>query len=172
MGAAGSAALLIQDNAERLLVVKPSYKPGWNLPGGRIEEGESPTEAARRETKEEIGLDIRPGLLLAVGWERATANGRPLFIFDGGSLEPTSFELISLQQNELVAVEFVSSERIVELIPLDRRPLLHAAIGALRTRSTAYVELSASAAAFAAGPRTSRSDKSRHESTTGLFGTL
>jgi 8-oxo-dGTP pyrophosphatase MutT (NUDIX family) len=172
MGAAGSAALLIQDNADRLLVVKPSYKPGWNLPGGRIEEGESPTEAARRETKEEIGLDIQPGFLLAVGWERATGHGKPLFIFDGGILEPTSFELISLQQNELVAVEFVRSDGIAELIPLDRRPLISAVIEALRTRRTAYVELSASAAACAVGPRTPRSHKSRDETTTRLFGTL
>jgi 8-oxo-dGTP pyrophosphatase MutT (NUDIX family) len=44
---------------------KPS-KTYWVLPGGAIEENESPEEAAVREVKEETGLDIRLSRLLFV----------------------------------------------------------------------------------------------------------
>ena len=46
----------------RVLVVRRAESPHlglWSFPGGRVEPGESPLEAAVRETKEEVGLDIR-----------------------------------------------------------------------------------------------------------------
>ncbi|MFE2306801.1 NUDIX domain-containing protein, partial [Streptomyces sp. NPDC059411] len=64
------AAVLYRDAAGRVLLVEPNYREGWALPGGTIEsdEGESPRAAARRESAEEIGLDLPLGRLLAVDW--------------------------------------------------------------------------------------------------------
>ena len=45
---------------------------GWCIPGGRLEPGETPEQAARRETHEEIGATLGPLTLL--GWYRLT-NG-------------------------------------------------------------------------------------------------
>ncbi|MDA3147065.1 NUDIX hydrolase [Leucobacter sp. UCMA 4100] len=39
---------------------------GWTLPGGGIESGESPEAAAKREVKEETGLDAKIGKLIGV----------------------------------------------------------------------------------------------------------
>ncbi len=41
-----------------LLLVRHVYRRRWGVPGGLLERGETPSEAARRETREEVGLDI------------------------------------------------------------------------------------------------------------------
>ena len=41
-----------------------AYKDGWEFPGGKIEEGESPRDALAREIKEELDVEIRVGDLL------------------------------------------------------------------------------------------------------------
>jgi 8-oxo-dGTP pyrophosphatase MutT (NUDIX family) len=47
----------------RLLVVQTSYRPGLDLPAGGIGPGESPLEGARRELREETGIDVAAGEL-------------------------------------------------------------------------------------------------------------
>jgi ADP-ribose pyrophosphatase YjhB (NUDIX family) len=49
----------------RILLVKEPGDAGWSLPGGWADVGESPSEAAVRETLEESGFRVRPVRLLA-----------------------------------------------------------------------------------------------------------
>jgi 8-oxo-dGTP diphosphatase len=65
-----AAGLLLFDAAGRVLLVKPTYKDHWDVPGGVVESNESPRDAARRELGEELGLDREPGELLCVDWSR------------------------------------------------------------------------------------------------------
>ena len=51
-----------------ILFVKASYRDNWTLPGGVIEEDESPRDACLREVKEEIGLDLKAVKFLAVDY--------------------------------------------------------------------------------------------------------
>ena len=53
---------------DRVLVLRQSYRVHLNLPGGGLEPGETPEDAARRELREEVGLDLPPGTL-KVAWE-------------------------------------------------------------------------------------------------------
>jgi 8-oxo-dGTP diphosphatase len=60
-----SAALFL--NAQNdMLIVKPIYRKDWLLPGGVVEERESPRQACIREVKEELGLDVAESQLLCV----------------------------------------------------------------------------------------------------------
>lgn len=50
-----AGALIIKE--KKLLLIYRSDEEHWEIPGGKVEENESPTEAAIRETKEEISID-------------------------------------------------------------------------------------------------------------------
>ena len=55
-----SVSVVLMDPAGRLLLVRHAgHQDGWAVLGGAIEFGESPAQAAVRETREEIGVEIR-----------------------------------------------------------------------------------------------------------------
>jgi ADP-ribose pyrophosphatase YjhB (NUDIX family) len=55
-----SVSVVPIDRAGRLLLVRHAgHQDGWAVLGGAIEIGESPAQAAVRETREEIGVEIR-----------------------------------------------------------------------------------------------------------------
>ena len=56
-------AAVIAEN--KILLVK-ERGDGWTLPGGWVDPGESPSEAAVRETKEESGYDVKTARLMAI----------------------------------------------------------------------------------------------------------
>ncbi|MDT7742519.1 MAG: 8-oxo-dGTP diphosphatase [Actinomycetota bacterium] len=59
-----AAGAVVRDAAGRLLLVRRGTDPEagrWTLPGGRVEPGESPAEAAAREVTEETGLVVTVG---------------------------------------------------------------------------------------------------------------
>jgi len=103
----------------RVLLVEPNYRDDgtWTLPGGTIESdaGETPREAARRESLEEIGLDVPPGALLAVDWiARPGLPALTSFLFDGGILTEQQLAAVRVQEEEL------DSWRLTPVDELDR----------------------------------------------------
>jgi len=53
----GTRALLI-DPQDRVLLIRHSYIPGWHMPGGGVDKGESLRQAVAREVREEVGLEL------------------------------------------------------------------------------------------------------------------
>jgi 8-oxo-dGTP diphosphatase len=98
------AAALVWDRKGRLLILKPTYKSGWTIPGGIVEaDGETPWEACRRETREECGLDLRRGELVCVDFLRPRP-GRPgglRFLFNCGAFDRTTLAGIVVQEKEI-----------------------------------------------------------------------
>ncbi|MFI8519624.1 NUDIX domain-containing protein [Streptomyces sp. NPDC085481] len=130
------AAALFRDAAGRVLIVEPNYREGWALPGGTIESdtGETPRQGARRETAEEIGLDVALGALLAVDWVHGTA--RPpivVYLYDGGVLSDEEFAAIRLQEEELISWKLVDPAEIPSYLPGALAPRVLAALGALES---------------------------------------
>ncbi|MGW4212455.1 NUDIX domain-containing protein [Lentzea sp. NPDC004789] len=129
---------LFFDDAGRLLLVEPTYKPNWDIPGGVIEHGETPVQACRREVEEELGLQRQPGRLLVVDWAPDNDDDRVLFVFEGGLI--TDPAAIRLQAAELRSCEFVTPDQAQSrLIPrLARR--VDQALRARESGETRYLE--------------------------------
>jgi 8-oxo-dGTP diphosphatase len=97
-----AAGLLIRDNEGRILMVKPTYKDGWDIPGGYVEPGESPAQAAAREVVEELGVAVSVGRLLVVDWAPHPHEGdKILFIFDGGTCTSEWVRALTLDPIEI-----------------------------------------------------------------------
>jgi 8-oxo-dGTP diphosphatase len=121
-----SAGALIFDKHRRLLILKPSYKKGWTIPGGQIEaNGESPWAACQRETREECGLQVSRGRLVCVDylWPKPTRPGGARFLFDCGVFADLQLNAISLPDGEIVDSRLASLAEALTLLsgPLRRR---------------------------------------------------
>lgn len=103
-----AADVLIRDAQGRVLLVDPSYKPDWDLPGGMAEANEPPAEAARRELREELALAIPVGRLLCVDWvsPHGPWDDSLIFVFDGGVLTGRQTAELHCADDELNDVGF------------------------------------------------------------------
>jgi ADP-ribose pyrophosphatase YjhB (NUDIX family) len=136
-----AAGALFFDPQGRVLMVEPSYKSYWEIPGGYVETGESPRQACMREVLEELGITPAIGTLLAVDWAPSEREGdKVLYIFDGGELGAQELDQIKLQPEELLSFRFVEPVEAAEItIPrLARR--IRAAATARQAGETVYLE--------------------------------
>ncbi|MFD0555905.1 ADP-ribose pyrophosphatase YjhB (NUDIX family) [Stackebrandtia endophytica] len=123
-----------------ILLVKPNYRDGWDIPGGLLDDGESPHEACSREISEELGLNLAVGDLLVVDWAMPEGDRpRPVacYLFDCGTV-PADVE-IRLQAEELDDYRFCSPDSAIDLVPPMTADRLSAAVTARAQRRTVYL---------------------------------
>lgn len=126
-----AAGVLFFDGSGRVLLVEPTYKQGWEFPGGAVMANESPWSAAVREVKEELGLVLTgPPRLLVADWvpPRDRRTECVIWLFDGGQLEALEVAAIRLPAEELRSFRFTAEQEAAELLPPIRTRRLRAAL--------------------------------------------
>ena len=135
-----SAGALIFDRAGRLLILKPTYKSGWTIPGGVMEaDGETPWEACQREVREECGLEVHTGRLKCVDFRRPR-RGRPggmRFLFDCGALGDARLRAVVLQPEEISEHMLVPLPAALRML---RGPVRRRVKAAARAKAFVYLE--------------------------------
>ena len=135
-----SVGALIFDPAGRLLILKPTYKKGWTIPGGQIDaNGESPWGACQRETREECGLELARGRLVCVDFLRPRPNrpGGVRFLFDCGSFTDRQLSAIRLEDAEIERHRFADRAHATALL---RGPIRRRVAAALDAERCVYLE--------------------------------
>jgi 8-oxo-dGTP pyrophosphatase MutT (NUDIX family) len=139
LGVAGGAALLLCRRAARM----NRHAGQWALPGGRVDAGETPLDAALRELDEELGLRLGPESVIGRLDDYPTRSGyviSPFVVWAGADpqLKPAPEEVLAVYRIGLHAlrdaeprfIEIAESDRPVLQVPLGN-DLIHAPTGAI-----------------------------------------
>lgn len=136
-----SADVILRDRAGRILAVNPTYKDGWDLPGGMAEANESPDSAAVRELGEELGLEIVIDRLLVVDWvsPHGPWDDQLAFIFDAGVLPEDSVASLRPHDGELSEAIFLPALEVAGRLRTRLRNRFDAAVRALSDGRVRYL---------------------------------
>lgn len=106
-------ALVVVTVGDRILLLRSSYRKAWNLPGGGIQDGECPEEAARRELSEEIGLQA--SILTSTGHLSGHWEGRrdQVHFFE---LHLQSIPSLVLDNREITEARFVTRRELDDML--------------------------------------------------------
>ena len=137
-----TADALLRDPDGRLLLVKPTYKPGWDLPGGMAESNEAPTDAVRRELREELGLDVTLYALLCIDWVPPHGPWDDLmaFVFDAEQLSWETCATLRPHDEELAECAFFPEDQALSLLRDRQRRRAEQALAALGESIPRYLQ--------------------------------
>jgi len=128
------------DHAESILLVRPTYKWFWDLPGGMVEPGESPTQACAREVHEEIGVRRAVGRLLVVDWAPHPVEGdKVLWVFECAPVLWPLRELVP-DHEEVAELRWVPLDDMDRMMPLRLSRRIRLAVQARTGGTTLYAE--------------------------------
>lgn len=109
-----SASVILETADGRAIVVKANYKAYWTFPGGIVDTNETPRQAAIREVKEEVGIDLGdlPLDFVAVIDRISTIAQTYQFVFSA-RVTNALLETIVLQASEIDSYEAVSRQDVL-----------------------------------------------------------
>ena len=112
---ASGASLVIESSDGRVLIVKTHYKPYWSFPGGFIDSGETPKQAAIREAYEEVGIAIDPETVefLFVADRKSSIAQTYHFVFRA-TVDPSRYQDVTLQKHEIADYVVTTREDVRE----------------------------------------------------------
>jgi ADP-ribose pyrophosphatase YjhB (NUDIX family) len=139
-----AAGALFCDDQNRTLLVKPTYKNYWQLPGGVAEADEAPLAAATRRVRQELGLPaVTLGRLLVVDWvapRDAVAIEGLLFVYDAPARSDEQIAAITLPADELADWSWCDEQRLHERPPAHMLRRIVSARSARTEGKTCYLE--------------------------------
>jgi len=137
----GAGALFL--NAQgNVLLVNPTYKPQWEIPGGIVELNESPRQTCIREIQEELALIRNFERLLCVSYIPASSERTEgvMYIFWGGILTENEIAQIRLPLAELSEFAFVKPDEIKQHLTARLSERVLRCLAIIPTEQTLYLE--------------------------------
>ncbi len=136
------AGALFFNTAGNILIVKPTYKDCWEIPGGIVEENESPRQAVEREVHEEIGLKCRVITLLSTDYQHPVEQKTEsiMFIFEGGVLDEKEINQIKIDGTELSEYRFVPLAEAMKLLSPVLARRMEQTVMAHKNKTAVYLE--------------------------------
>jgi len=121
------SAVVLRDADGRILVVRKRGTSRYMLPGGKIERGESPAQAAVRELHEEVGAELSPESLTFLGeWSAPAANEAGLTVhghifehpwLDGLAVRAEIEDLLWLHPDEMAQRDDLAPLLVTRVLP-------------------------------------------------------
>jgi DNA-binding transcriptional MerR regulator/ADP-ribose pyrophosphatase YjhB (NUDIX family) len=137
-----AAGTLFADELGRTLLVEPTYRSYWLLPGAVAAADESPLAATERAIRHELGLPLEPGRLLVVDWVPPSPDRIEglLFVYDGATLSSDQSAAIALPQAELRSWAWCTDDELQDRLPAHMLRRTRAALQARADGTTLYLE--------------------------------
>lgn len=134
-------AVLVFNKNNELLILKPTYKDNWSLPGGVVEKDESPQAACARELNEETGLSVDNPVFLAVQYLTDSERGDALFfMFDGGVTDESIMRTQFVANEEIQEWKFVPVTQVADFVTEGIMTRIQAGLSAKESSSAIYCE--------------------------------
>ncbi len=112
----GGACVLYVENESVLFVKQYRYAYGeflYELPAGKLEEGEEPAKAAARELEEEAGVKAKALELLYITYPTPGYTNEKIYIYEAKGGERGRAHL---DQDEFLTAEFISLEKVRQML--------------------------------------------------------
>lgn len=101
--------IVVRDDA---VVVVRNRRDEWELPGGKLDPGESPEQCVAREIEEELGLDVEPDAIVD-SWVYTIAPGTEVLVLTYGCTERSARPAVL--SHEHTRLEWVALDEVAKL---------------------------------------------------------
>jgi len=127
-----SQKAIIKDKKGRILMMEKAGKGHWDLPGGKLDEGENMQEGIAREIEEEINISkVDIGTIIYAGRRSFEEAGKPerVMLFYACDMDQKQFDKIKLS-DEHSELRLMTAEDIKDKEKYEINPVVRAALKA------------------------------------------